>query len=96
VPFNLESLAVRGTPSPVLDQVAYSPGMGSAQFDVSRTGTLVYESGGAVQGGLFATQWLDGAGGAQPLLAQTDNYLAPQSDFELSTGWSPETNVEHA
>ena len=54
------TLAVRGTPSPVLEQVAYSPGHGSAQFDFSRSGTLVYESGGAEGGGLFTVQWLEG------------------------------------
>jgi hypothetical protein len=52
-PFDLDTLAVRGTPSPVLDQVAYSPRFGSAQFDFSRSGTLVYESGGAAGGGLL-------------------------------------------
>ena len=77
-PFDLDTLAVRGTPSPVLDQVAYSPGIGSAQFDFSRSGTLVYESGGAVGGGLFTAQWLDGAGRTQPLLAKADNYLNPR------------------
>src|ERR1700674_5127135 len=61
VPFDLDALAVRGTPSPVLDQVGYSPGIGSAQFDCSWSGTLVYESGGAVGGELFTVQWLDGA-----------------------------------
>jgi serine/threonine protein kinase/Tol biopolymer transport system component len=75
VPFDLDTLSVRGEPSPVLDQVAYSSGNGSAQFDFSRSGTLVYESGGAVGGGLFTAQWLDGAGRTQPLLAKADNYL---------------------
>jgi serine/threonine-protein kinase len=78
VPFDVDTLAVRGTPSPVLDQVAYSPGVGSAQFDFSRSGTLVYQSGGAVGGGLFTAQWLDGAGRTQPLLAKADNYLYPR------------------
>ena len=77
VPFDLETLAVRGTPAPVLDQVAYTSGNGSAQFDFSWTGTLVYESGGAVGGGLFTVQWLNGAGKTQPLLAKPDSYLYP-------------------
>ena len=76
VPFDLETLAVRGTPSPVLEQVAYSPGNGSAQFDFSRTGTLVYRSGGAAGGGLVTVQWLDGAGKTQPLLAKPGFYLS--------------------
>src|ERR1700674_3637125 len=78
VPFDLDTLAVRGTPSPVLDQVAYTSRNGSAQFDFSRSGTLVYESGGAVGGGLFTVQWLDGAGRTQPLLAKADAYLYPR------------------
>jgi len=78
VPFDLDTLAVRGTPSPVLNEVTSSPGIGSAQFDFSRSGALVYQSGGAVEGGLFTAQWLDGAGRAQPLLAKADYYLAPR------------------
>jgi len=42
VPFDPERLEVRGTPSPVLEEVAYSTLNGSAQFDFSRNGTLVY------------------------------------------------------
>ena len=79
VPFDLDTLAVRGTPSPVLQDIAYNPGIGAAQFDFSRTGTLVYQSGGAVGGGaLFTVQWLDGAGKTQPLLAKADSYLYPR------------------
>jgi Tol biopolymer transport system component/tRNA A-37 threonylcarbamoyl transferase component Bud32 len=78
VPFDLDTLAVRGTPAPVLDQVAYTSGNGSAQFDFSRSGTLVYESGGAVEGDPFTVQWLNGAGKAQPLLAKADTYLFPR------------------
>jgi Tol biopolymer transport system component len=59
----------------VLDHVAYSPVFGSAHFDVSNSGTLVYQSGGAAEGGQFTAQWLDEAGKAQPLLAKPDNYL---------------------
>ena len=75
VPFDLNTLSVRGTPSPVLDRVAYSPRYGYAQFDFSHSGTLLYESGGAEGGALFTAQWLDSAGRAQPLLTKADNYL---------------------
>ena len=78
VPFDLDELEVRGTPSPVLDQVAYSPGAGFAQFDFSSSGTLVYKSGGAAGGSLFTAQWLDAAGKTQPLLAKADAYLYPR------------------
>ena len=79
VPFDLDTLAVRGTPSPVLQDIAYNPASGAAQFDLSRTGTLVYQSGGVAGGGeVFTVQWLDGAGKTEPLLAKADRYLYPR------------------
>jgi eukaryotic-like serine/threonine-protein kinase len=77
VPFDPEKLEVRGTPSPVLEQVAYSALLGSAQFDFSQNGTLVYRSGGA-GGGLFTVTWLDSAGKIQPLLAKPGAYGRPR------------------
>jgi Tol biopolymer transport system component len=78
VPFDPENLEVRGTPSPVLQEVAYSTSNGSAQFDFSRNGTLVYRSGGATQGNLVTVQWLDAAGKTQPLLAKPGGYQRPR------------------
>jgi serine/threonine-protein kinase len=78
VPFDPEKLEVRGTPSPVLDGVAYSTANGSAQFDFSRTGTLVYRSGGTTQGNLVTVQWLDASGKTQPLLAKPGGYQRPR------------------
>jgi len=76
VPFDLDELEVRGTPAPVLDQVGYNAGNGSAQLDFSQTGTLIYRSGGA-GGGLVTVQWLDAAGKTQPLLGKPDLYTHP-------------------
>ena len=73
VPFDLEALAVRGTPSPVLDQVSYSPGFGYAQLDFSQQGTLVYRTGSAA-GSRLTVHWLDSAGKMQPLLTKPDAY----------------------
>jgi serine/threonine protein kinase/Tol biopolymer transport system component len=73
VPFDVDRLEVRGTPVPVLQQVAYSAQNGSAQLGFSHTGTLVYRSGGN-GGGLVTVQWLDGAGGAQTLLPKPGSY----------------------
>jgi Tol biopolymer transport system component len=78
VPFDPENLEVLGTPSPVLQEVAYSTSNGSAQFDFSRNGTLVYRSGGAMQGNLVTVQWLDAAGKIQPLLAKPGGYERPR------------------
>ena len=65
VPFDLDTLTVRGTPSAVLQEVAYSPGIGFAQVDFSQNGMLVYRTGGAGGGKLLTVQWLDGAGKTQ-------------------------------
>ena len=81
VPFDLDTLAVRGTPTPVLQQVAYSSTFGSAQLDFSGapagSGTLIYRNGGAGSG-LVIVQWLDAAGKAQPLLAKPGLYQRPR------------------
>jgi serine/threonine-protein kinase len=78
VPFDLDTLALRGTPSPMLEQIAYSPGNGFAQFDFSRNGTLIYRGGGAAGGRALTVQWLDGAGKTQPLLAKPGAYVTPR------------------
>ncbi len=75
VPFDLDRLEIHGTPVPVLDHVA-SDANGSAQFDFSQTGTVIYRSGVA-GGGLFTVQWLDAAGKMQPLLTKPDAYQHP-------------------
>ena len=76
VPFDVDRLEVHGTPAPVLDQVGYNAGQGSAQLDFSQTGTLIYRSGEA-GGGLPTIAWLDGAGKVQPLLAKPGLYSNP-------------------
>ena len=77
VPFDPDKLEVRGTPSPVLEEVAYSSANGSAQFDFSQNGTLVYRSGGAGGDSLYTVQWLDSGGKTQPLLAKPGIYGRP-------------------
>lgn len=76
VPFDPDRLEVRGTPIPVLEGVAYSTATGSAELDFSRTGALLYQSGGA-GGGLVTVRWLDGSGEPRPLIAVPGNYLSP-------------------
>lgn len=46
VSFDLNRLQVTGQPFPVIENVFRSPGGGAVHFDVSRTGTLVYVTGG--------------------------------------------------
>jgi serine/threonine-protein kinase len=76
VPFDVARQELRGTPAPVLDHVSYNGQDGSAQFDFSQTGTLIYRTGGA-GGGLSTVQWLDASGKTQPLLAKPGGYGSP-------------------
>jgi serine/threonine-protein kinase len=71
VPLDVKQLETRGTPVPVLEQVAYVPTGGSGQFDVSTTGELVYETGNIVP---LTIQWLDEAGKVEPLLTKPGTY----------------------
>jgi len=86
VPFDPEGLEVHGTPSPVLQEVAYSTTNGSAQFDFSRNGTLVYRSGGA-GANLVTVQWLDAAGRMQPILAKPGTYGQPRACRRRGSAW---------
>ena len=76
VPFDLATLAVSGTPAPLLEQVSYSSLNGNAQFDFSRAGTLMYRSG-LEQGGMGTLEWLDAGGKLQPVLAKPGSYSSP-------------------
>jgi serine/threonine protein kinase len=83
VPFDLDRLEARGTAVPVLDDVAYQAMSGGAQFDVSRSGTLVYRKGGGSTAQAMATiQWrtpgTGGAGKKEPLLSKAGIYISPR------------------
>jgi serine/threonine-protein kinase len=75
VPFDLSVLEVRGVPTPVLNQVAYNV-YGDAEFEASRTGTLVYRSGG-MRSGLFTVQWLESNGKTRALVPKPGDYGRP-------------------
>jgi Tol biopolymer transport system component len=79
VPFDADRLEVHGTPVTVIDQIGYNANSGSAQFDFSQTGTLIYRGGGGTAR-LSTVVWLDGTGKVQPLLAKIGDY----SDLNLS------------
>ena len=72
VPFDLERMEARGTAVAVLDDVAYDPVAHGAQYDVSRTGTLVYRRH---VGSSATVQWLDPTGKQEPLLAKPGAYV---------------------
>jgi len=76
VPFDSDRLEVRGSPTSVLQEVAYSTAWGYPELDVSRTGTLVYRSSRGGDG-LVTINWLDESGKMSPLLPVPGNYSFP-------------------
>jgi Tol biopolymer transport system component len=76
LPFDAQTLEVGGAPSPVVEDVAYSNLNGSAQFDVSHTGTLVYRPGVAVA--VVSLQWLDASGKTESLPTKPGGYGQPR------------------
>jgi Tol biopolymer transport system component/predicted Ser/Thr protein kinase len=71
LPFDPARLESRGTPSPVLDDVA------TRQFDFSSTGTLLYR-GGKAQEQTYPIVWLDSSGKTEPLVATPGSYGDPR------------------
>jgi serine/threonine-protein kinase len=77
VPFDLISRTPRGAAVPMVDDVAHEQQAGVGQFDVSRTGTLVYRK---AIGGAAAFTVLDASGKSEPLHAKPGMY----ADLRLS------------
>ena len=80
IPFDLKTLTTRGTAVPVVDDVAHENLIGTGQFDVSGTGTLVYRRAIGGTSTQLTLQWVDGAGKREPLLVRTSVY----ADLSLS------------
>ena len=79
IPVDPERLETHGTAVPILDDVAYNPAVGAAQFDVAGNGTLVYRrSSAAASPGMVTLQWLDATGRKEPLQAKAGAYSDPQ------------------
>ena len=75
--FDLVRLEVRGTPAPLLEDVAANAQSGGGQFDVARNGTLVYLSGKSSTAS-WPVAWMDSTGKTKPLLATPGPYYAPR------------------
>lgn len=74
VPFDLKSLAVTGSPIPVMEGVAPGP-IGGGRYDVAVDGTLVYYPGlGTTNLTDKRLAWLDSKGKVEPLPAPQGNY----------------------
>ncbi|MBZ5631783.1 MAG: protein kinase [Acidobacteriia bacterium] len=76
--FDPERLETHGTAVPILDDVAYNPAVGAAQFDVAGNGTLVYRRSSAASSGMMSLQWLDATGNKEPLRAKPGAYTNPR------------------
>src|SRR5262249_11988313 len=77
VGFDLDRLEVRGTPVPLLEDVAGNATLGGGQYDVARNGTLVYLSGKSSTPS-WPVVWMAGTGKTQPLLATPGPYFFPR------------------
>jgi hypothetical protein len=71
VPFDVTSLRVTGTATPVVDDVAHATIHGGAQFSVSDTGLLAYRRS---RGAKRVLQWMNLAGQLQPLRSVPADY----------------------
>jgi serine/threonine-protein kinase len=76
VPFDPDRLALEGTPTPLLEDVAADPGSAAGHFDISRTGTLIYKSGTGLLP--WTVGWLDAEGKTEPLLRKPELYYSPR------------------
>jgi Tol biopolymer transport system component len=74
IPFDLDKLETRGTAVPVLDDIAYEGSFWGGQFDISRTGTLVYRSAGSIGPRMRTAQWVDPTGRKEPFLNKPGAY----------------------
>ena len=73
-PFDLDHLEKQGTPVAVLDDVWFHPTTYESQFDVSRTGALVYRKAGGGADGMTTIQWVDAAGKKEPLVSKPGGF----------------------
>ena len=78
VPFDMTTLETRGDAVPIVDNVASEDTAGIGQFDVSGTGTLIYRRDTGRGSALNTLQWVDVAGGREPLPAAPTIYLGPR------------------
>ena len=77
VRFEPDSLTVRGTPAPVLEDVAGDSDTGAGQFVFASMGTLLYRSGkGPAR--RWPMLWMDSNGKTEPLIPEPGAYYTPQ------------------
>jgi eukaryotic-like serine/threonine-protein kinase len=77
IAFDHRTLETSGTPVKVLDGVLMSTNVGTAYFDISRSGDLAYASGPPESGGR-TFHWVDRQGKSTPLPLPPRSYLNPR------------------
>jgi len=77
VGMDARTLKITGTPVPVLQNVRHHTNRGSAEFDVSRTGMIVYVDGKGTSGN-FPLALLDAAGVKTPYLKNQQEFTNPR------------------
>jgi serine/threonine protein kinase len=80
IPFDPKTLTTRGTAVPVVGDIAHENAVGVGQFDVSRTGTLVYRRAIGAASVLTTVQWVNAGGKKEPLRLKPGAY----QDLSLS------------
>jgi serine/threonine-protein kinase len=77
VGFDTDRLEVRGTPTPLVQDVAGDTSLGGGQLDISETGTLVYLAGKEATS-KWPIAWLDSSGRTEPLMDTPGAYYYPR------------------
>ena len=94
VPFDPAHARVKGTPVPLVEDVAFHVSSGGGQFDFSQSGLFVYLSG-KPQNSNSRIAWVDSAGKVENLGAAPGAYSAPRLSpdgrmLAVSIGASPD------
>jgi serine/threonine-protein kinase len=76
VGFDARTLETRGTPEPLAEDLARSY-FGGGQFDISRSGDLLYLSGSS-SGTEHSMAWMDATGKQTPLVSEPGGYRSPR------------------
>jgi Tol biopolymer transport system component len=80
IPFDPKTLTTRGTAVPLVGDIAHENAVGVGQFDVSRTGTLVYRRAIGGASVLTTVKWVNARGQKEPLRLKPGAY----QDLSLS------------
>ncbi|MFQ5719118.1 MAG: hypothetical protein ACE5IK_06185 [Acidobacteriota bacterium] len=75
-PFDPDALAFTGDPFPVAEHVRFDDGYDRGVFAVSRSGVLVYQTGG--DSGLQSLEWFDRDGTSVGKLGEPGDYYSPR------------------